>query len=297
MKRWVALAPAYPPLRGEPMMAAPLLITITRLPGRSGSRSISRSQWNVIWTSVFQFLENESQVCCWRGRSDGAAPATRATMLGLYWRSSVPATAGSLPSAASICNRVSRAASSISGLGSRARASTDAPSARNASVTPLPSPRLAPTTIARLSASWFTPISLIEDGCKTAPEGSVHEAAHSLLEAVEHPRGEACQDQRRESEPEHGQVGVRLRPAHRPRNRPSELGGARKSTRQIRVEGDAKGRRDLDRVVVRRVIAPEPQHAATIGVEQEETRLHSRQGEARYEWADHAGDIAPRNDA
>jgi hypothetical protein len=35
MKRCVALAPAYPPLSGEPLtlIAAPLLTTTTRLPG------------------------------------------------------------------------------------------------------------------------------------------------------------------------------------------------------------------------------------------------------------------------
>src|SRR4029077_1672298 len=44
MKRWVALAPAYPPLNGDPMIAAPLLITMIRLPRRSGRRSASRSQ-------------------------------------------------------------------------------------------------------------------------------------------------------------------------------------------------------------------------------------------------------------
>src|SRR5438309_1661043 len=78
-------------------------------------------------------------------------------MSGLYCLSSLPATAGSLPSAASICSRFSLAVSSLSGLGSRATATTDAPSARKASVTPLPSPRLAPTTIARLSASRLIP--------------------------------------------------------------------------------------------------------------------------------------------
>jgi hypothetical protein len=36
MNRWVAFAPAYPPLSGEPAKAAPLLITTTLLPGRSG---------------------------------------------------------------------------------------------------------------------------------------------------------------------------------------------------------------------------------------------------------------------
>src|SRR6266852_815859 len=155
MKRWVALAPAYPPLNGDPMIAAPLLITMIRLPGRSGRRSASRSQWNVICTSVFQFKENDSQVCRCSGRIDGAAPATRATMSGRYCRRSLLATPGSVASPASSCRCSSPAASVESGLVSRATATTEAPSARNASATPRPSPRLAPTTIARVSASWF----------------------------------------------------------------------------------------------------------------------------------------------
>jgi hypothetical protein len=46
MKRSVALAPAYPPLSGDPFgfTAAPLLNTTTLLPGRSGLSRASRSQ-------------------------------------------------------------------------------------------------------------------------------------------------------------------------------------------------------------------------------------------------------------
>src|SRR6266849_4267968 len=45
MNRWVALDPAYPPLAGDPLMAAPLLTTTTTLlPGGSGFSSASRSQ-------------------------------------------------------------------------------------------------------------------------------------------------------------------------------------------------------------------------------------------------------------
>ena len=82
MKRWVALAPAYPPLSGEPCSAAPLLITITLLPGRSGLSRASRSQWNAIRTSVCQLTENVSQVWCCSGRRSGLAPATRMTAVG-----------------------------------------------------------------------------------------------------------------------------------------------------------------------------------------------------------------------
>jgi hypothetical protein len=50
MNRWVALDPAYPPLAGDPLMAAPLLTTTTLLPGVSGFSSASRSQVNAILT-------------------------------------------------------------------------------------------------------------------------------------------------------------------------------------------------------------------------------------------------------
>ncbi len=77
MNRWVALDPAYPPLAGDPLMAAPLLITTTLLPGGSGFSRASRSQVNAILTSVCQLTENVSQVWSWSGRITGLAPATR----------------------------------------------------------------------------------------------------------------------------------------------------------------------------------------------------------------------------
>ena len=82
MKRCVALAPAYPPLSGDPASAAPLLITTTLLPGRSGLSRASRSQWNAIRTSVCQLTENVSQVCSCSGTMWGLAPATRITACG-----------------------------------------------------------------------------------------------------------------------------------------------------------------------------------------------------------------------
>jgi hypothetical protein len=82
MKRWVALAPAYPTLSGEPAKAAPLLITMTRLPGCSCSNSASRSQWKATRTSVCQLTENVSHVCCRSGRISGRAPATRMRVSG-----------------------------------------------------------------------------------------------------------------------------------------------------------------------------------------------------------------------
>ena len=61
----MALAPAYPPLSGDPfgLTAAPLLNTITLLPGRNGLSKASRSQWNAIRTSVSQLTEKVSHVC------------------------------------------------------------------------------------------------------------------------------------------------------------------------------------------------------------------------------------------
>jgi hypothetical protein len=76
------LAPAYPPLSGDPFSAAPLLNTTTLLPGRSGLSSASRSQWNAIRTSACQLTENVSHVCCCSGRMCGLAPATRMTASG-----------------------------------------------------------------------------------------------------------------------------------------------------------------------------------------------------------------------
>ena len=82
MKRWVALAPAYPPLSGDPFRAAPLLITTTLLSGRSGLSSASRSQWNATRTSVCQLTENVSQVWSCSRTMCGLAPATRTTTPG-----------------------------------------------------------------------------------------------------------------------------------------------------------------------------------------------------------------------
>jgi hypothetical protein len=74
MNRWVALDPAYPPLAGDPLMAAPLLTTTTRLPGGSGCSSAARSQVKVILTSTCQLTENVSHVWSWSGRITGVAP-------------------------------------------------------------------------------------------------------------------------------------------------------------------------------------------------------------------------------
>src|SRR5579859_2830190 len=102
MNRWVALDPAYPPLAGEPLRAAPLLTTTTRLPGGSGFSSASRTQVNAILTSACQWTENVSQVWYWIGRFTGLAPATTMRTSGWYWSSTLHDTAGSAASATSI---------------------------------------------------------------------------------------------------------------------------------------------------------------------------------------------------
>src|SRR6266571_2935509 len=103
MNRWVALDPAYPPLAGDPLMAAPLLTTTTTLlPGGSGCSSASRSQVNAILTSVCQLTENVSHVWYWSGRITELAPATRMTTSGSYWSSRLHATVASVASATSV---------------------------------------------------------------------------------------------------------------------------------------------------------------------------------------------------
>src|SRR5947209_987912 len=81
--RWLALEPAYPPLKGDPLIAAPLLSTTTLLPGDNGLSRASRNQVNATLTSVCQLTENVSQVCCCNGRITGLAPATRMSVRGL----------------------------------------------------------------------------------------------------------------------------------------------------------------------------------------------------------------------
>src|SRR5216684_531432 len=146
MNRWVALDPAYPPLAGDPLMAAPLLTTTTLLPGGGGFSSASRSQVNVILTSVCQLTENVSHVWCWSGRITGLAPATRMSTFGSYWSSRLQATVASAASATSVRMFALVVASSASAGPVRATATTAAPASANARAIPRPRPRLAPTT-------------------------------------------------------------------------------------------------------------------------------------------------------
>src|SRR5229473_358902 len=148
MNRWVALDPAYPPLAGDPLMAAPLLTTTTTtlLPGGSGCSSASRSQVNAILTSACQLTENVSHVWYWSGRITGLAPATRMRTSGWYWSSRLHATVAPAASAASAWMLALVAASSASAGPVRATATTGAPASANARAIPRPKPRLAPTT-------------------------------------------------------------------------------------------------------------------------------------------------------
>ena len=146
MNRWVALDPAYPPLAGDPLMAAPLLTTTTLLPGGSGFSSASRSQVNAILTSVCQLTENVSHVWYWSGRITGLAPATRMRTSGSYWSSRLHATVVSAASATSVRMLALVVASSASAGPVRATATTGAPASANARAIPRPKPRLAPTT-------------------------------------------------------------------------------------------------------------------------------------------------------
>src|SRR6266550_6527817 len=146
MNRWVALDPAYPPLAGDPLMAAPLLITTTLLPGGSGVSSASRSQVNAILTSVCQLTENVSHVWCWSGRITGLAPATRMRTSGSYSSSRLHATVASAASATSVRMFALVVANSASAGPDRATATTGAPASANAPAIPRPKPRLAPTT-------------------------------------------------------------------------------------------------------------------------------------------------------
>src|SRR5258706_693819 len=146
MNRWVALDLAYPPLAGDPLMAAPLLTTTTLLPGGSGFSSASRSQVNAILTSVCPLTENVSHVWYWSGRITGLAPATRMRTSGSYWSSRLHATDASAASATSIRMFALVVASSASAGPVRATATTGAPASANARAIPRPKPRLAPTT-------------------------------------------------------------------------------------------------------------------------------------------------------
>ena len=149
MNRMVALAPAYPPLSGDPRTAAPLDSVMTTLPGSSGARSASRVQWKTCWTLTSQFRLNVCQVCRWIGRASGAAPALSTSRPGRYASMSCPATTGSAASAATGVNEPpSSARRSSSGAGSRATPTTRAPSAPSAMAMARPNPRLAPVTSA-----------------------------------------------------------------------------------------------------------------------------------------------------
>src|SRR5690348_2289943 len=100
MNLMVDFAPAYPPLNGDPLTAAPLEIAITELPGVSGDRSASRIQWNACATSTFQFLLKVCQLCSDSGLMCGEAPAPSTSVRGRCSATRRLAVAGSAASAA-----------------------------------------------------------------------------------------------------------------------------------------------------------------------------------------------------
>src|SRR5215469_2572004 len=157
-----ALAPAYPPVSGEPNTAAPLDSVTTVLPGASGASSASRVQWNACATSTSQFRLNVSHVCCWTGRGSGVAPALSTSTPGRYLSISAPATIGSAASAGTGVNdSPSAARSSSSAPRSRATPTTCAPASLRAVAMPRPKPRLAPVTSAVTPASSLSGMTIL----------------------------------------------------------------------------------------------------------------------------------------
>src|SRR5262245_43254034 len=60
MNRWVALDPAYPPLAGDPLMAAPLLITTTQSPASANDDSGPAREVIVIGHCLFPSCRYDS---------------------------------------------------------------------------------------------------------------------------------------------------------------------------------------------------------------------------------------------
>src|SRR6516225_8797854 len=79
----VAVAPAYPPLIGDPPRAAPLDIVTTTPPFGGGVRSACWTKWKACRTSTFQLTLKVSQSCSSSGAITGVAPALRTTAVGL----------------------------------------------------------------------------------------------------------------------------------------------------------------------------------------------------------------------
>ena len=144
-----ALAPAYPPLSGEPATAAPLDISTTTLPGASGASSASRVQVNACRVSVCQLRLKVSQVCSVSGAMGGVAPAFSTSRPGWYWRSTSRASASLVASAATGTNRSpSSSPAARSSCSPRAMPITWVPAVVRAAAMARPNPRLAPVTTA-----------------------------------------------------------------------------------------------------------------------------------------------------
>src|SRR5579875_3934595 len=144
-----ALAPAYPPLSGEPATAAPLDRLTTTDPDGSGSRSASPMKLNAWRTSTSQLAQNDSHDCSDSGAAGGVAPALSTNVCGRYSATSRAATSGSAASAVTGLKRSpSWSANSASGCSLRATPTTWAPTPASTTAVARPKPRLAPVTTA-----------------------------------------------------------------------------------------------------------------------------------------------------
>src|SRR5258708_3411262 len=83
MNHPLTLAPASPPLIGDPASAAPLDIVTTTPPFGGGVRRACWTKWKACRTSTFQLTLKVSQSCSSSGAITGGAPALRTTAAGL----------------------------------------------------------------------------------------------------------------------------------------------------------------------------------------------------------------------
>ena len=77
MNRTVALAPAYPPLIGDPARAAPLDIVTTTPPFGGGVRRACWTKWKACRTSTFQLTLKVSQSCSSSGADHGGCACVK----------------------------------------------------------------------------------------------------------------------------------------------------------------------------------------------------------------------------
>src|ERR1017187_6551152 len=127
MKIWVRLAPAEPPVSGEPARAAPLERSTTEAPAGRGRESAVLQKLNAILTSFSQFAENCCQVCSWIGAAGGRTPPPRIRMSGVRTLNTLDGAFSSVASRARIAALGTSRASRRSNASCRATARTFAP--------------------------------------------------------------------------------------------------------------------------------------------------------------------------